>query len=58
MHFNIILYNYKLVFSSMVQPSVTGLKQKTYCDFVNVYEKTKLPYGLQAAQYHNLKCIL
>lgn len=42
----------------MVQPSVTGLKQKTYWDFVNVYDKTKLPYGLQAAQYQSLKCIL
>jgi len=49
-----MLYNYKPVFSSMVQPSVTVLKQKPYRDFVNVNEqKNKLPYGLQAAQYNS-----
>ena len=52
-----MLYNYKLVFSSMIQPSVTVLKQKPYRDFVNVYKKKKLPDGLQAEQYHCLKCI-
>lgn len=54
-------YNYKIVISSMLQPSVTDLKQNRIGILwtrikKEEEEKKNLPYALQAEQYHSLKC--